>query len=490
MSALLATTSSQQTVSTISNENLSEALRIRKKRFEGDANCKSQTILKTMRTMSNKILLQPVYQRDICWNIKEMCDLILTIMESGLIPSITVYKYQRNEEFENGKTHECVDGQHRMFSIMSFYNGDFVIKKKMITFQHIDVDGKITHVFYKKNQNTTTWTSLNPDKRVSYFSEEERDDFNNYTLDIKEINGEMSIDDRRKLFLSLSKGRAVTGVDLEKNHTDIPLVKFISETMNLEKDMKSIIVKKCYVAAEKYWLHWTIRLFKMMNIDETEEVRSFLITDKQIKAWIKNKNLDELSISEDEGREFKTRIENFFSFLKKTEYKMSPTHFFALFNKVNDHDVFDEDYEMKLLSHVKKFNSNKKMWEKKSAASPFTNTEYQQKRESFYNEVKSQIDNIIDYVPDIDNTKIGKRLKREVWKTWNGNNIEGKCFCCKDTLFDHNFVGGHKAPRRDGGKTELNNLRPICSTCNNEMGQREMYQWMTEKGYEILSSLY
>ncbi len=106
----------------------------------------------------------------------------------------------------------------------------------MITFQHIDVDGQITHVFYKKNQNTTTWTSLNPDKRVSYFSEEERDDFNNYTLDIKEINGEMSIDDRRKLFLSLSKGRAVTGVDLEKNHTDIPLVKFISETMNLEKD--------------------------------------------------------------------------------------------------------------------------------------------------------------------------------------------------------------------------------------------------------------
>jgi uncharacterized protein with ParB-like and HNH nuclease domain len=138
MSALLTTTSSS-----VSNDNLSEAPRIRKKRFEGDANCKSQTIFKTMRTMSNNILLQPVYQRDICWNIEEMSDLILTIMESGLIPSITVYKYQNDdEEWGNGKTHECVDGQHRMFSIMSFYNGDFVIKKKMISLLSNDETSK------------------------------------------------------------------------------------------------------------------------------------------------------------------------------------------------------------------------------------------------------------------------------------------------------------------------------------------------------------
>jgi len=48
-----------------------------------------------------------------------------------------------------------------------------------------------------------------------------------------------------------------------------------------------------------------------------------------------------------------------------------------------------------------------------------------------------------------------------------------------------NFHVGHVKSDKDGGTTEINNLRPICPTCNYSMGTQNMIDFVKEFGYYI-----
>lgn len=71
--------------------------------------------------------------------------------------------------------------------------------------------------------------------------------------------------------------------------------------------------------------------------------------------------------------------------------------------------------------------------------------------------------------------KIASHVRFEVWKTYIGNNIESKCFCCwknKITPFTNcnTFHAGHIHSEANGGEIKIENLLPICSDCNKSMG--------------------
>lgn len=74
-------------------------------------------------------------------------------------------------------------------------------------------------------------------------------------------------------------------------------------------------------------------------------------------------------------------------------------------------------------------------------------------------------------------------LKEEVWKKYAGNRFKRKCWvdwCHYEmTVFDYQVT--HNILPRDGGKTELENLRPICVQCKvcigNTCGVREWSQY-------------
>lgn len=66
---------------------------------------------------------------------------------------------------------------------------------------------------------------------------------------------------------------------------------------------------------------------------------------------------------------------------------------------------------------------------------------------------------------------IPKSLKIKVWNTYIGEDIgKIKCLCC-DTIdiTQSIFECGHIIAEAKGGETSLENLRPICSTCNKSM---------------------
>jgi hypothetical protein len=60
----------------------------------------------------------------------------------------------------------------------------------------------------------------------------------------------------------------------------------------------------------------------------------------------------------------------------------------------------------------------------------------------------------------------------ELWDTYWGVVITGKCPCCKDVMMHRNEVKtweqGHIKPAKYGGPTNIFNLIPICKKCNAE----------------------
>jgi len=65
---------------------------------------------------------------------------------------------------------------------------------------------------------------------------------------------------------------------------------------------------------------------------------------------------------------------------------------------------------------------------------------------------------------------IPKSLRMELWKNFFGHRYYGSCFVCKSQIKKDYFEAGHVTSVAEGGSDTLENLRPICKTCNLSMG--------------------
>ncbi len=75
-------------------------------------------------------------------------------------------------------------------------------------------------------------------------------------------------------------------------------------------------------------------------------------------------------------------------------------------------------------------------------------------------------------------------LKSNAWDLYIGSSIgEAKCFCCRKIQIKQSiFECGHVISRKDNGPDIIENLRPICSTCNKSMGTQNMYDFINVHG--------
>ena len=67
-------------------------------------------------------------------------------------------------------------------------------------------------------------------------------------------------------------------------------------------------------------------------------------------------------------------------------------------------------------------------------------------------------------------------VRQRVWETFMGiDRARGACVCCKTSEIScFTFVCGHVMSDADGGEPVVDNLRPICATCNSSMGTSDM----------------
>jgi len=79
--------------------------------------------------------------------------------------------------------------------------------------------------------------------------------------------------------------------------------------------------------------------------------------------------------------------------------------------------------------------------------------------------------------------KIPKALREQVWLSVCGKTFEHKCLVdwCKNILTPFQFEAGHIIPESKGGPTTLENLLPICSSCNKSMGNKFSITEFSEK---------
>lgn len=76
-------------------------------------------------------------------------------------------------------------------------------------------------------------------------------------------------------------------------------------------------------------------------------------------------------------------------------------------------------------------------------------------------------------------------LKIKIWNKYIGDEIgKSKCLCCKiQDIYQASFSCGHITSEHNGGKIVLDNLKPICSSCNSSMGTKNMDEYIAEFGF-------
>jgi len=79
----------------------------------------------------------------------------------------------------------------------------------------------------------------------------------------------------------------------------------------------------------------------------------------------------------------------------------------------------------------------------------------------------------------------GKRCKQnilrlEVWYKRCGDNYTGKCYSCHKQIIciESSWHCGHIQAAANKGHKTLNNMEPICATCNLKMKKQHMYQYI------------
>lgn len=67
---------------------------------------------------------------------------------------------------------------------------------------------------------------------------------------------------------------------------------------------------------------------------------------------------------------------------------------------------------------------------------------------------------------DNSSSSVPKVVKLAVWKHNIGDTLSGNCYSCNKIISYDQYECGHIVSVRDGGSTEINNLKPICKLCN------------------------
>lgn len=179
------------------------------------------------------------------------------------------------------------------------------------------------------------------------------------------------------------------------------------------------------------------------------------------------------------------------------------------FNELKNTIENDEKYDMLIIKDIiiskyveilHKFNEHEKVKNLKNKNIKNKNIKNKktidETKEKTIDETKKKINKSEELINDSEDKSIKKikeknkkksiplTLKRNVWNKHIGESIgKSLCLCCKLTeITQLNFSCGHIISEFNGGELKLNNLKPICSSCNSSMGSKNMNDFINEFG--------
>jgi hypothetical protein len=436
--------------------------------------------LKYLYLELNDINLRPIYQRDIRWTLSKMSVFLSTIMNGGIVPEILLYKLHSDES--NEYKYECIDGQHRLFVISHFRSGEYVkIPGKtpfLIYIEFYNEDTKQTeHLFYEKNDATEDYKVNNPSKIVSYLTKEEKNDFDDFVLNVKTITKPLHINSRREIFTSLQNGIPVRNSDALKNYTRHSFIQYLSDA-NIEQKMRELINNNCTKKADKFWIQWVVKFWYFINnFNNKTPTEIFTKYDGEIGKIIKTRNHPLLETTPELLDNFENAFNRFYNFCRSTEnrnIKVNPTIFFALFAHLMNGENNREEILNSYLPFISKNGMDKvykNIWEKHDIKF----------RSEYFETVLSELESCKTIKTEIERPAISQSLKKKVWEKEFNDMSLGNCRCGVELNKTGDWHAGHIIPWCKGGETTIDNLLPICGPCNLEMGRQNLYDFFENK---------
>jgi len=424
--------------------------------------------------------LRPVYQRNIRWKPSAMNSFIDTIMHNRYVQPVLLYKLHPDDKLDTSSPQrfEVMDGQHRLFTLAAFRSSSYQIlphiAKEFIVYWQFEEttesgDKNYQCVFYQKTDDVEDWCRLQK-KTAHFLTEEEKADFDEYTIRIVTIQKPLSVDERRNIFMSLQNGIPVRNSDYLKNMTDCGLISFFTHN-NYNEMMGDIFLPHCTRKMKDYWVQWATRCFGLFTRSKSSSEKRhpsefFLVSDSQLSKQIKQ-NAKILNPSTETLDQFDGTFRRFIGFLQHTNsVKLNPTKMFALFYYLCD-DKIDHDILQTHMPYFSVPDKNTSLWES-SESEP---------RRVYFRECLEELEEMTEEARPIDDRPISRELRQQVWE----KSLDSKCMICRDTeLTMDSFESGHIVAKARGGPTELQNLIPICGGCNKGMGTRHAYKYQKD----------
>lgn len=204
--------------------------------------------------------------------------------------------------------------------------------------------------------------------------------------------------------------------------------------------------------------------------DDEEQYETFCVINKMVpvEAYV------HLARSHPERKRMLEKLykfveENYKEFISRSEFLDSPFRFpninFHMFkNNISKFTFITSSTYDNIIEKFIEFN------EKCKCELPAKDVETIHKKKSKngrYLYISKSLRQIIkDTLKEEDERKIDDELRDKVWEKRNGKLKDGKCFCCQKSLNFKRFECGHIVAWSEGGRTELDNLEPICKNCN------------------------
>jgi hypothetical protein len=439
----------------------------------------------------NKINLRPSYQRQLRWLLVAFCEFIGIIMNTGLVQPIYMYQLFPEDKVEGDKYYyEVVDGQHRLWVINAFrtcaVNKLSHISKPFIVhwiYVKTDENGTkcIQRVFYKLTTEVTDWFKKTYPKETPYsLTPDEREHFDNFTINIIMLRSQLSLDDRREVFISLQKGVPVRNSDYIKNLTDVKLIKLF-ETNGYEKRMVTLL-EYCSRKITNYWTQWAAKFWLIFRNHKKEPyVEIFLILDTTITKEIKY-NQAKLNPTVEEFELFDNNFQSYLEFLQSLPagIQFNSIQIFALYAHLCEYSDCNREI---LATHMPRFSSE---GQKKEYKSLWLSGNRSEMCRTYFNDCLSQL-RYMSTKPRlaiiIDTRKISKTLRTKVYKKAV---VPDACDTCNKSIDMEHFEAGHILARVKGGTIDIDNLIPLCSQCNKGMGTQNPYEYKKNLPYNRL----
>ncbi len=429
---------------------------------------------------ADKVDLRPVYQRALRWGANKCNVFIKNTFEHMMIPELMFYELQPSDERKKSThTHEAVDGQHRFMVWLHYIRGQYIQlgSKRHLIYIPVKRDGIDVCIFYKENENTREFVSRNPGKVVEYLSDEERNHFDNYTVQTRMITSPMTLQERQAMFIGLQSGIPVRNSDLLKNYTHVPLIQSMQDE-NFELKYKNRMLNHLCNKPTNYWLHWLIRMQQMVVYGSD----AMNLADSHITTLVTGEDNDRLLCSEEQFRAVVNHMETFFNYMDElcssdgTLPGCASYVYYALFSLMIHKGVEWMKLRVNSVREVIMIHRRKDVNMKPSTEDTKLRLEEFTAVERILTDMPEDNERPVHLAETYRKRPINPHVKRETWNWWWGVQEErALCWCClKRPISKSSFHAGHVVAQVKGGTTSPDNLRPICGKCNISMGVENM----------------